>query len=56
MIRVRAPEADDDGSVSIDAGVGLALQARDMSLATACAEKILAQHIEPVSQPGIENA
>ncbi|MCW6529727.1 hypothetical protein NED98_05665 [Sphingomonas sp. MMSM20] len=39
VIRVRAPEADDDGSVSIDAGVELVLQARDMLLAAACAAK-----------------
>lgn len=39
VIRVRAPEADDDGSVSIDAGVELVAQARDMLLAAACAAK-----------------
>lgn len=39
VIRVRAPEADDDGSVSIDAGVELVLQARDMLQAAACAAK-----------------
>jgi len=39
VIRVRAPEADDDGSVSIDVGVELVLQARDMLLAAACAAK-----------------
>jgi len=37
VIRVRAPEADDDGSVSIDAGVELVLHSRDMLLAAACA-------------------
>lgn len=39
VIRVRAPEADNDGSVSIDAGVELVWQARDMLLAAACAAK-----------------
>lgn len=39
VIRVRSPEAGDDGSVSIDAGVELVLQARDMLLAAACAAK-----------------
>lgn len=39
VIRVRAPLADDDGSVSIDAGVELVSQARDMLLAAACAAK-----------------
>lgn len=39
VIRVRAPHADDDGSVSIDAGVELVSQARDMLLAAACAAK-----------------
>lgn len=39
VIRVRVPEADDDGSVSVDAGVELVLQARDMLLAAACAAK-----------------
>lgn len=39
VIRVRAPFADEDGSVSIDAGVELVSQARDMLLAAACAAK-----------------
>jgi hypothetical protein len=39
VIRVRAPEADDDGSVRIEAGLGIILQARDMLLSAACAAK-----------------
>jgi hypothetical protein len=39
VIRVRAPYADEDGSVSVDAGVELVSQARDMLLAAACAAK-----------------
>lgn len=37
VIRVRAPQADEDGSVSLDAGVELVSQARDMLLSAACA-------------------
>lgn len=36
VIRVRAPHAEDDGSVRIDAGVEIVSQARDMLLAAAC--------------------
>lgn len=39
VVRVRAPHADVDGSVSIDAGVELVSQARDMLQAAACAAK-----------------
>lgn len=36
VIRVRSPEADDVGSVRVDAGVEIFLQARDMVLSAAC--------------------
>jgi hypothetical protein len=39
VIRVRAPEADDDGSVRIEAGMGIILQAHDMLLSAACAAR-----------------
>lgn len=39
VIRVRAPLADDDGSISLDAGVEMVAQARDMLLSAACAAK-----------------
>lgn len=39
VVRVRAPDADSDGSVRIDAGVEIVLQARDMLLSAACAAK-----------------
>jgi hypothetical protein len=39
VIRVTAQEAEDDGSVRIDAGVEIVLQARDMLLSAACAAK-----------------
>lgn len=39
VIRVRAPEADDDGSIKIDSGVDMFLQARDLLQASACAAK-----------------
>ena len=39
VIRVRAPEADDDGSVRIEAGLGIILQAHDMLLSAACSAK-----------------
>lgn len=39
VIRVRAPQAGEDGSVSVDAGVELVLQARDMLMAAACAAR-----------------
>ncbi|WP_296817084.1 hypothetical protein [Brevundimonas sp.] len=37
VIRVRAPEADQDGSVEVDEGVQLVLNARDLVAAAACA-------------------
>ncbi|WP_292076533.1 hypothetical protein [Mesorhizobium sp.] len=37
VIRVRAPEADDDGSVRIEAGVEIFVNARDLLLSAACA-------------------
>lgn len=37
VIRVRAPEADDDGSIKITAGVEMVLHARDLLQASACA-------------------
>ncbi|RVD38559.1 hypothetical protein EN742_17460 [Mesorhizobium sp. M4A.F.Ca.ET.020.02.1.1] len=37
VIRVRAPEADDDGSVRIEAGVEIFANARDLLLSAACA-------------------
>lgn len=37
LIRVRAPEADDDGSLPIDVGVDVIKQSRDALLAAACA-------------------
>lgn len=37
VIRVRAPEADEDGSVRVDAGVDIFLHARDLLLSAACA-------------------
>jgi hypothetical protein len=37
VIRVRAPEADSDGSISIDPGVELVQHARDMLASAACA-------------------
>jgi hypothetical protein len=39
VIRVRSPEADDDGSIRIGAGVDMVLQARDLLQASACAAK-----------------
>jgi hypothetical protein len=39
VIRVRSYGAEDDGSVNIDAGVKLVMQAREMLLAAACAVK-----------------
>lgn len=36
VIRVRAPEADDDGSISVEPGVALVLQAREILAAAAC--------------------
>jgi len=39
VIRVKSPEADDDGSIPISAGVEMVLQARDMLQASACAAK-----------------
>lgn len=37
VIRVRAFDGDDDGTISLDAGVKIVAQARDMLLAAACA-------------------
>lgn len=37
VIRVRSPEAEDDGSVRIEAGVDLVVHARDLVLSAACA-------------------
>lgn len=37
VIRVRAPEAEEDGSIAIEAGVDLIQQSRDLLLAAACA-------------------
>ncbi|MGO9847217.1 MAG: hypothetical protein ACLPKT_11600 [Methylocella sp.] len=37
VVRVRAPEADDDGSIGIDPGVELVQHARDMLASAACA-------------------
>lgn len=37
VIRVRAPEADDDGSIGIDPGVELVQHARDLVASAACA-------------------
>ena len=37
LIRVRAPEAEDDGAVSLERGVALVSGARDLLLAAACA-------------------
>ena len=37
VLRVRAPEADDDGSFGIDRGVELVQHARDMLASAACA-------------------
>ncbi len=36
IVRVRAPRADDDGSVRIESGVDLVVHARDLLLAAAC--------------------
>jgi hypothetical protein len=37
VVRVRTADADDDGSVSLDTGVRLVTEAREMLLAAACA-------------------
>lgn len=39
VVRVRAFSGDDDGSVSLDAGVKIVAQAREMLLAAACAAR-----------------
>ena len=39
VIRVRAPDADDDGSIKIESGVELVLHAKDLLMAAACAAK-----------------
>jgi hypothetical protein len=39
VVRVRAPRAEADGSIQIDAGVDIVLHARDMLLSAACAAK-----------------
>lgn len=36
VVRVRAPHADDDGSIAIEAGVELVVHARDLLLSAAC--------------------
>jgi len=36
LLRFRAPEADDDGSIDLNAGVDLVQQSRDALLAAAC--------------------
>jgi hypothetical protein len=36
VIRVRAPDADDDGSIDVDAGVNLVVHARELLLSAAC--------------------
>lgn len=52
VIRVRAPEADDDGSIGVDYGVGLVQQARDLLASAACAahEPRRAYHVGKVQQ------
>jgi hypothetical protein len=40
VVRVRAIGADDDGSITLDAGVELVCQAREMLLAAACATRM----------------
>ena len=37
VVRIRTADADDDGSVSLDVGVRIVSEARDMLLAAACA-------------------
>jgi hypothetical protein len=39
VIRVRAPDADDDGSIKIESGVELVLHAKDLLMAAACAAR-----------------
>ena len=39
LIRVRAPDADEDGSIAIGAGVAFIEQSRDLLMAAACAAK-----------------
>lgn len=39
LIRLRAPEAEEDGSISIGAGVAFIEQSRDLLMAAACAAK-----------------
>lgn len=39
IVRIRASNADDDGSIAIDAGVELIAQAKDLVLAAACAAR-----------------
>jgi hypothetical protein len=36
VIRIRAPEADDSGSVQLEAGVGLIVHAHELLLSAAC--------------------
>jgi len=52
VIRVRAPDADNDGSISIDPGVELVSQARDMLASAACAalEPRSAYHLAKVQK------
>src|SRR6266851_6042915 len=52
VIRVRAPEADDDGSIGIDPGVEIVLHARNLLASAACAafEPRPAYHLGKVQQ------
>lgn len=52
VIRVRAPEADDDGSIELDPGVEIVQHARDMLASAACAalEPRRAYHLGKVQQ------
>jgi hypothetical protein len=52
VIRVRAPDADDDGSISVDPGVEIVQHARDMLASAACSavEPRQAYHLGKVQQ------
>jgi hypothetical protein len=52
VLRVRAPEADDDGSIGIDSGVEIVQSARDVLASAACAaiETRRAYHLGKVQQ------
>ncbi|HEX4710443.1 hypothetical protein [Phenylobacterium sp.] len=54
IIRVRAPEADDDGSISVEPGVELIHQARDLLAAAACSavDPRPAYHLNKVTRAG----